>query len=277
MFDAIQGIKFGYVLCGIIWAVALGFAAGNYACSLVHRLPRGRLILDKKPYCGHCGAELQVRDLFPVVSALLLRHRCRYCRTPFPVSHTWTEILVGLLFVLAFFEHGFSERFLLIILIGIFLITLAAIEANERLIMGKILLCIAVFGMLNRVLWDGTIYHFFNGALFALVIGSVLWRKQIKPAGHIYTLPKAVELLAVGGLCVGDQGLILFLPLFAMFYALDWLIRKILSSFGSTEGPGAAGDPSLKAKDDGKPLITVAFGLAVILPVLWPKLMLVLQ
>src|ERR1700733_4243052 len=121
MLDAVVGIKFGYILCGIIWAIALGFAAGNYACSLVHRLPRGRLILDKKPYCGSCGTLLQVRDLFPVVSALLLRHRCRYCGAPFPVSHTWTELLVGLLFVLTFLEHSFSEQFLLITAIGVFL------------------------------------------------------------------------------------------------------------------------------------------------------------
>ena len=58
MFDAIQGMKFGYVLAGLIWSVALGFAAGNYACSLVYRLPRGRLLLDKKPYCGSCGTML---------------------------------------------------------------------------------------------------------------------------------------------------------------------------------------------------------------------------
>jgi len=255
MFDAIIGIKFGYVLCGIIWAVAMGFAFGNYACSLVHRLPRGRLILDKKPYCGNCGTMLQVRDLFPVISALMLRHRCRYCGEPFPVSHTWTEVLVGLLFVLAFLEHGFTEQFLLIIIIGTFLITLAAIEANERMVMGRIVLCIAVFGALNRVLWDGTIYHFFNGGLFALLLGAAIWHKKIKPSGHIFTLPKVVDLMTIGGVCVGEQGLVLFFPLFAIFYAADWLIRKITRS-------------------KNPPLMTVAFGLAVILPVLWPKLML---
>src|SRR5438045_3828787 len=183
MFDAVAGVKFGYVLCGIIWAIALGFAAGNYACSLVHRLPRGRLILDKKPYCGSCGEPLQVRDLFPVVSALMLRHRCRYCKTPFPVSHTWTEILVGLLFVFAFFQYNFTEPFILIVCLGVFLITLAAIQANEGLIMGRIVLCIIVFGMLNRALIDHSIFNFFQGGTLAFLIGAAVWHKQIKPAG----------------------------------------------------------------------------------------------
>ena len=257
MFDAIQSMPPAHILMGIIWALALGFAVGNYACSLVHRLPRGRLILDKKPYCGSCGAELQVRDLFPVVSALMLRHRCRYCKAPFPVSHTWTEILVGLLFVAAFLQYNFSEQFFLVVTLGVFLITLAAIEANERMVMGKILLCALITGALWRTLEDHTIYNAFQGGFLAMVAGAVLWHKQIKRVGHIYVLPMPALLLTAGGLCVGQSSLLLFFVLFAAAYALDWLIRKLA---GSAQ----------------KPLITVAFGLAVMLAVIygeWIKLL----
>jgi len=253
MFDAVAGIKFGYILCGIIWATALGFAAGNYACSLVHRLPRGRLILDKKPYCGHCSAELQVKDLFPVVSALLLRHRCRYCNEPYPVSHTWTEILVGLLFVMTFLQYNFSEHFLLIVCIGIFLITLAAIQANEGMVMGKIVVCTMLLGILNRTLIDGTIYGFFDGGMVALLISGIIWRKDIKPVGHIYKLPDPVLLITVGGICVGAKALPVFFILFAVFYVLDFIIRKAFRS-------------------PKPPLITVAFGLATTLLVMYPDL-----
>jgi prepilin signal peptidase PulO-like enzyme (type II secretory pathway) len=252
MFDAVEGVKFGYILCGIIWAVTLGFAAGNYACSLVHRLPRGRLLLDKKPYCGTCGTLLQVKDLFPVFSALALRHRCRYCRTPFPVSHTWTEVLVGLLFVLAFLQHSFSDRFLLVVCLGTFMITLAAIEANERVVMGRVLVCIAVSGMLYRTLLDGTIYNFFLGAVYGLFLSALVWRKQITPEGHIFKLPPPMTLSALGGLCAGGDNILAFFVFFAAFYATDRLIRTL---FRARTGP----------------LITVAFGLAVIIPVLYPN------
>jgi len=253
MLDAVHAMTFSAILCGIIWATALGFAAGNYACSLVHRLPRGRLILDKKPYCGSCGTALQVRDLFPVFSALMLRHRCRYCGVKYPVSHTWTELLVGLLYVLAYLQYNFSEQFLLITLVGIFLITLAAIEANERIVMGRIMLCVLVFGALYRTLQDHTIYDFFNGGLVAMIIGAAIWRKKIKMEGHVYILPKIAQLLTIGGVCVGLKGMPLFLILYAIFYAADWLIRKLFRS-------------------SNPPLMTVSFGLAVILPVLYPKL-----
>jgi len=253
MFHAVIGVKFGYILCGIIWATALGFAAGNYACSLVHRLPRGRLLLDKKPYCGTCGTLLQVQDLFPVVSAMLLHHRCRYCKTPFPVSHTWTEVLVGLLFVLSFLQYGFTEQFCLIVGVGVFLITLAAIEANEGMVMTRILIVVIVFGMLYRTLQDHTIYNFFMGAVDGGFLSAIVWRKQIKAEAHIYIPPTPVILITAGSLCVGNNAIFIFFALFAAFYALDWLVRKITHA-------------------KKPPLITVSFGLATMLLVLYPAI-----
>lgn len=226
MLEAVNHLPFAYVLCGVILAVVFGLAAGNYACSLVHRLPRGKLLLDKAPYCGSCGTLLGVKDLFPVISAVLLKHRCRYCGAPFPTSHTWTEALVALLFVLLFLRFGFTEQFLLVALIGIFLITLAAIEANEQRIMGKVLVCILVPAMIYRTLQDGTIHNFFSAGLFGLMIGAVLQFRQIKKVGHIYSLPAFAQLLAVGGVCVGAQKLPIFLMvgagLLVLGKALKW-------------------------------------------------------
>ncbi len=251
MFDAIWDMKIGYVLCGIIWSLACGFAVGNYACSLVHRLPRGKLMLDKPPYCGNCGTLLQTADLFPVFSALWLRHKCRYCKQSYPVSHTWTELLVGLLFVLAFFQHGYGENFILIAFIGVFLITLAAIEANDNIIMSKILLCLVVCGMVYRTLIDGSIYGFTQAALTGLIFSAFLWRKQVKKVGHIYTLPPAAQMITVGALCAGQKQLLLFAALMLAFTAFFFLLASIRHK---------------------KLTLSVPFGLAVMLPVLYPKL-----
>lgn len=218
------------IWCGIIWALAMGLAVGNYACSLIHRLPRGRLLLDKPPYCGSCGALLQVRDLFPVVSALLLRHRCRYCRAPYPVTHTVTEILVALLFVLGFLVYGFSETYALIVALGTFLIVLAAIEANDKRILGNVMLCVLMCGMLLRTLLDGGLFNFVLGGLYGVIAGALVWRKGIVKDGHIYRLPKPAELAAIGGVCAGASGTPLFLALYLAGYTL--LRGRAATAFG---------------------------------------------
>lgn len=250
MFAGVEGVAVAWVLSGIIWSVALGFAAGNYACSLVHRLPRGRLLLDKTPYCGNCGTLLKVKDLFPVISAVLLRHRCRYCGQSFPVSHTWTEILVGLLFVMAFLQYNFTEQYILVVGIGIFAITLAAIEINENLLMGKVLLVVLVFGMLYRTLTDGSIYPFFEGGLYGMFAGVILRFKQLEKVGHIYRLPPLAVLFAVGGICVGSHNLFAFLTLFTAFWLLFYLL--------------GLGKKPVKN--------TIPFGFAVTLLALYPQL-----
>jgi leader peptidase (prepilin peptidase)/N-methyltransferase len=222
MLDAVADIPFAYVLSGIIWAITLGFAVGNYACSLVHRLPRGRLLLDKPPYCGHCGTPLATRDLFPVFSALLLRHRCRYCREPFPVSHTWTELLVGLLFVLTFLQHGFSEAYVLIVALGVFFITLSAIHANEGRILPSMLAAVVIVGFMLRILQDHSLFAAFEGGLFTLLAVAALMHRQIKKEGHIYVLPPLGQLLVVAGVCVGSGGLLAFVALYVPLAVFFW-------------------------------------------------------
>nr|AEQ20361.1 bacterial peptidase A24 N-terminal domain protein [uncultured bacterium CSL1] len=255
--EAAALLPMNLVIAGIIWSVALGIAAGNYACSLVHRLPRSLSILEKKPYCGSCGAMLQVKDLFPVFSALLLRHRCRYCGVPYPTSHTWTEVLIGLLFALCFLQYNFSEAYLLVATIGVFLITLAAIDTNEGYLELRVLLVIVVSAMVWRTLQDHTIYGFFSGGFFGLMAGMFLWRGQVKRVNHIYSLPDGAKLFALAGLCLGAKGLVLFFGLFG-FCLLIWTLWSKLR-----------GAPRLT--------LTTPFAAAVMLPLLWPKLYLLLE
>ena len=215
------------VWIGVIWAVVMGLAMGNYACSLVHRLPRGLSLLAKTPYCGTCGASLQVRDLFPVISAVLLGHKCRYCKTPFPISHTVTELLVMAIFILSFLQYNFVDKGILIATIGTFLIALAAIEVNSKIIMWQVMLAIIVAGMLLRTLIDHNLFFFVQGGLLAAIIGAIIWRKEITKVGHVYRLPKKAELLVVAGICVGLPAFPQFLLVFAISYATTWLLARI--------------------------------------------------
>lgn len=125
---------------------------------------------------------------------------------------------------------------------------LAAIHANEKMVMGKILICTAIFGMMFRILQDHTIYNFFEGGLYCVLIGAVLWRKSIQKVGHIYTLPVQAYVLTVGGICAGGSQLPQMLALYAVFFALG--------KMGAVRGKSIP--------------YTIAFGFAVTVTVLYP-------
>lgn len=228
MFTAMQTMETQWIWSGVIWALVMGLAAGNYACSLIHRLPRGRLLLDKAPYCGTCGTLLEVKDLFPVVSAVLLGHKCRYCKTPFPISHTVTELLLASIFVFSFLRYGFGEMSVLIYVLSSFIIILAAIEVNEDLIMGKVMICIIVVGMVMRTFLDAGLFNFVQGGLFGIILGAIIWRKGLAKVGHIYRLPVQGELMAMSGLVVGAAAFHHFLLAFIVAYPAVWAISSAL-------------------------------------------------
>ncbi len=215
----------GSIIAGCIWAIALGFAAGNYACSLVHRLPRGRSILERTPYCGECMTPLARKDLFPVFSALSLKHKCRYCGVSFPTTHTWTEVLIGLIFTLTFLKMNFSEAYVLLVGLGCFLVTLAAIDVNERLIEWRVALVILVIAMLYRVLADGNIYNMFSGGLYATILSALIWRKGIEKKNHIFVLPPHARLAILAGITIGGQGLVIFAAFWLVVHILCWVIN----------------------------------------------------
>ena len=67
-----------------LWATfvfALGACVGSFLNVVVWRLPRGESIVFPASHCPKCGRAIQAYDNIPILSWLLLRGRCRYCKT----------------------------------------------------------------------------------------------------------------------------------------------------------------------------------------------------
>ncbi|MGU3390680.1 prepilin peptidase [Sphingomonas sp. M1A8_2b] len=81
-----------------VWAVLLGVLGaiiGSFVAALVMRWPEGRSVIRGRSACDACGRTLRAADLVPLLSALVLRGRCRGCRAPISPVH-WRIELAGL-------------------------------------------------------------------------------------------------------------------------------------------------------------------------------------
>ncbi len=87
-------------------------------------MPAGKSIISPPSHCFNCGHELGPRDLFPIVSYLLLKGKCRYCGQSFTARSMLVELATGLLFVMAFFAFGLSWQLAAVIIFGSFYIVL---------------------------------------------------------------------------------------------------------------------------------------------------------
>ena len=56
-----------------------GIVIGSFLNVCIYRIPKGEDIVKINSHCMVCGKQLKWYDLFPVISFLALRGKCRYC------------------------------------------------------------------------------------------------------------------------------------------------------------------------------------------------------
>lgn len=78
---------------------ALGVLIGSFLNVVVYRVPLGMSIVRPASSCPTCSAEIKRRDNVPIVSWLLLRGRCRSCRTAISPRYPLVEAGTGAFFL----------------------------------------------------------------------------------------------------------------------------------------------------------------------------------
>lgn len=164
------------LICGLIMMVVLGPSVGNYATSVVYRLPRAQTPFEKHPYCGGCGTMLAPKDLAPLLSYFWLKGKCRYCGMKIRFTYTAIELACLTIFVIDFLLFGISEQFILVTSIGVFFTILCGLEVHEKKLFILILTYLFALGAMLRILQDDSIYPFFFSGFIMLFAGAVLWR-----------------------------------------------------------------------------------------------------
>lgn len=77
-------------VAALVGALA-GAIAGSFLSTIILRWPRGRGVMHGRSACDGCGRTLGVRDLIPLLSAMLQRGRCRSCAAPIDPLHGRVE------------------------------------------------------------------------------------------------------------------------------------------------------------------------------------------
>jgi leader peptidase (prepilin peptidase)/N-methyltransferase len=112
----------------------LGISVGSFLNVVADRVPAGKSIIRPPSHCFSCSHVLEPRDLFPIVSYLVLKGRCRYCGQSIPARSMLVELASGLLFVLALTVFGLSWQTLITIIYGSFFIILFLTDLEQGLL-----------------------------------------------------------------------------------------------------------------------------------------------
>lgn len=76
----------------------LGLLIGSFLNVVVYRVPNGKSIVSPGSACPRCGAEIKAYDNVPVVSWLVLRGKCRSCKTIISMRYPLVEFGTAVFF-----------------------------------------------------------------------------------------------------------------------------------------------------------------------------------
>jgi leader peptidase (prepilin peptidase) / N-methyltransferase len=193
-------------------AAVAGLLVGSFLNVVVRRMPAGESVVGARSHCPSCGHQIRVYDNVPVLSWLLLRGRCRDCGAAISVRYPLVEALTAALYVAVVAVKGPDEDALLGLALVTFLVPIALIDLDHRLILNKLTAPAAVVAMVLLLTFD-------RGAILEHLIAAAAAGGFLLVAALAYPSGMGmgdVKLAAVLGLYLGrDVGVALLVALVA--------------------------------------------------------------
>ena len=194
---------------------ALGLCFGSFLNVCVYRLPLGISVVTPRSACPRCKHGIALYDNLPVLSWLILRGRCRYCKTKISPRYLIVELLTGLLFLLCYWYFGLTVSMVKYCAFGFLLLGLIFTDADTKLLPDKLTLpglalgiAFSLFVPVNDLvsqLLPGVVNLPFSGEisqrLFSLLdslLGAVVGASFIYGAGAIYLRWRGTEGMGFG-------------------------------------------------------------------------------
>jgi leader peptidase (prepilin peptidase)/N-methyltransferase len=244
-------------------AALFGLLIGSFLNVVAWRLPRGESLVKPRSKCPGCSAQLKPYDNVPVLSWLLLRGRCRGCGERISARYPVVEAVTAALYVLVVaLKHGDALQLVLGLVLVTFLVPIAVIDFDLKIIPNKLtapaaVLAVALGAVLEPAYLPEQLIAGFGAMLFfylpalihakgmgmgdvklAAVLGLYLGR-AVAPAlfiALILGVVAGVAVIAMKGMSEGRRTKVPFGPFLALggliaFFAGDGIVDGYLDRY----------------------------------------------
>lgn len=127
----------------------LGTVIGSFLTLITYRLPREQKVAATRSRCPHCRKYLAPRDLVPLLSWLLSRGKCRYCKKKISIRYPLTEFACALGAVAGVYRYGLSLEALSVIGLWWTMVALVVTDLEHYIILDEVQVAAGLFGLLH--------------------------------------------------------------------------------------------------------------------------------
>ncbi|WP_313801059.1 prepilin peptidase [Cytobacillus sp.] len=124
---------------------------GSFFNVVAIRLLKKESVVFPPSHCPHCSHRLSILDLFPVLSYLFLKGKCRYCKTAISPLYPFGELLTAVSLFYIYKTIGISIEIIPAFILTILLIISVLTDIREHLILDKVTLPLLGLLVISRM------------------------------------------------------------------------------------------------------------------------------
>jgi len=156
-----------------IVSIIFGAILGSFLNVCIYRLPKEESIVWPGSHCPHCKNSIKFYDNIPLISYLLLRGKCRYCKGPISAQYPLVEGITALSSLVLFMRFGPSLAYITYFAFVAALMVITVIDLYHQIIPDVISLPGIGVGLLASLIIPQI--TFFNSLIGVLLGGGSLF------------------------------------------------------------------------------------------------------
>lgn len=205
----------------------IGSILGSFYNVVGLRVPEKKSIVAPRSACPNCKHQLAVTELFPVLSFLLQKGKCRNCGCKISLIYPLFELCTGILFVFSIVRIGLTKELIVSLTLISLLMIITVSDITYMIIPDRVLLFFTPLVVVERILFP---LHPWWNSLLGFVVGfSLLLLIAIVSRGGMGG--GDIKLFAVLGIVLGWKLVLLafFFSTFfgALFGVIGMLFKKV--------------------------------------------------
>lgn len=117
-----------------VFAFILGSVLASFSGVIISRIPNHESIVEPPSHCPNCHHVIKWYDNIPILSYLILRGKCRYCKSHIPFSSLLLELLGPCSYLLAVLMIGLEYKLIFVLPALMVLLIIAFIDYEHHFI-----------------------------------------------------------------------------------------------------------------------------------------------
>ena len=155
-----------------------GVIIGSSLNVCVYRIPRNMSIVYPSSHCPNCNNDLSIIDLIPVLSFLIHKGKCRYCKTSISLRYPIIELLCGLGSAALLYKFGLGWELWTNLVLFFGLVVCSFIDIDLKIIPDKVLLFLLIYGVImislrSKEAFISGVIGFIVGGILLLILSMI--------------------------------------------------------------------------------------------------------